>query len=150
MAEPPPADVPDQVEERAPEGLPRASVAPRGAGWREQLLGAEAALLAVGAWLVASPFAFDYRPGDAAWVPVAGGVLVGALAIIRVTGAWRARSLSAASIAVGCALAASAPLVEAPIGGAWNQGLMGGIVVVLALIGLAGTARGRELHGPDR
>jgi hypothetical protein len=43
---------------------------------------------------------------------------------------------------------ASAPFVTAPIAGQWNQGLMGGAAIVLALVGLAGTQRGRELH-PD-
>lgn len=149
MSEPPPADVNMPAEERAATGAPRASVAPRAAGWREQLLGAESVLVLAGAWLVVSPLVFGYGEGEAAWIPIAGGALVVLLAILRLTGAWRSRALSALHVATGALLAASAPLLEAPIGGALNQGLMGGIVMVLALIGLAGTQRGRELHGDD-
>lgn len=99
-------------------------------------------------WLIASPLVFDYGEGDASWNPVACGVAVGLLAILRLTGAWRSRALSFLNVAVGTWLAASAFVLEAPIGGRWNQGLLGGIVIVLALIGLWGTQRGRELH-PD-
>jgi peptidoglycan/LPS O-acetylase OafA/YrhL len=148
VTQPPPEDVPVPADEPAPEGASRASVAPRGAGWRDQVVGAELTLLAVGAWLIASPLVLGYDAADDAWVPLAGGALIGAVAVLRATGAWRARALSALCIAVGAALVVSAPFVAAPIAGQWNQGLMGGAAIVLALVGLAGTQRGRELH-PD-
>ena len=133
------------VDEPAPEGAPLASSARRG-DWRGELLGAEAVLVLVGAWLVASPLVFDYNAGDAAWIPIAGGAMVALLAILRLTGAWKVRSLSILNVLIGIGLVLSAVLAEAPIGGRWNQGLMGGIVMVVALVGLAGTQRGRELH----
>ena len=148
MAEPPPRDVAVPASEPAPDGAPRPTVAPRARGWRDQLVAAELTLLAVAAWLIASPLALGYDSDDDAWVPLAGGGALGVLAILRVTGAWRTRALSALSVVVGLALVIAAPLIEAPIGGSLNQGLMGGIAMVLALIGLAGTQRGRELH-PD-
>ena len=149
MAEPPPKDVAVPVEEPAPEGAPRASVAPRAKGWRDQLVGAELTLILVAVWLVASPLVLGYSSSDDSWVPLAGGAAVGALAILRVTGAWRTRALSVVNIAVGVALVASAPFVDAPVAGPLSQGLMGLTVVVLALVGLAGTQRGRELHGEE-
>ena len=146
--QPPPGDVALPAEEPVPAGAPRASVAPRGA-WRQEVLGAEATIILLSAWLIVSPLVIDYGEGQDAWVPVAGGAVAAALAIFRITGAWRSRLLGVCSTIVGVALLASAPLVEAPVAGRWNQGLIGGILIVLALIGLAGAERGRELHPED-
>lgn len=149
MAEPPPADVALPAEEPATAGAPRASVAPRGAGWRDQVLGADAVVALAGLWLIASPLVFDYRPEHVALNPMLAGIVVALLAIMRMTGAWRSRALALLNVAVGLWLTASAFLFEAPIGGQWNQALMGGIVVLVALVGMAGAQRGRELH-PER
>jgi hypothetical protein len=145
--EPPPGDVALPAEEPVPEGAPPASVAARG-GWRQELLGAEFTILLVSAWLIVSPLVIDYGEGQDAWVPVAGGAIAAALAIFRITGGWLNRPLGVLTVFVGVALLVSSPWVEAPVAGQWNQGLVGAIVIVLALIGLAGTQRGRELH-PD-
>jgi hypothetical protein len=146
--EPPPGDVALPAAEPAPEGAARASVAPRGR-WREEVLGAEASILLVSVWLILSPLVIDYGEGQDAWIPMVGGAIAGVLVILRITVAWRSRLLGVITFLVGVALLASAPWVEAPIAGQWNQGLGGAIVLVLALIGLAGTQRGRELHPED-
>lgn len=144
-----PADVPAPADEDATASVPQASATPGRAGWRSQILGAETALAVVGLWLIASGVVLDYPADSDAWNPLVTGALVALLAILRLTGAWVVRSLSLLSIALGAWLCASAFLLEAPVAGQWNQGLMGGIVVLLSLVALEGTQRGRELH-PDQ
>ncbi len=76
------------------------------------------------------------------------GVLVTVFSIARVIGPWQTRALSVVLFVVGGWLAVSSFMFDAPIEGQWNQGLFGGIVALLSLIGLAGAQRGRELnHG---
>lgn len=140
----PPAGAP--TDEPAPDGAARPSVAGRTTGWREELVGSAGATAVVGVWLVLSPEALGYGPGDATWNPVACGVLVVVFSLARLFGPWRMRALGVVLFAVGAWLAASSFLFDAPIGGQWNQALMGGIVAVVSLIGLAASQRGQELN----
>jgi len=136
------------ADELAPDGAASPSVTTRTTGWRDELLGTAFATTVVGVWLVFSPEALGYGPGDASWNPVVGGVLVTVFSIARVIGPWQTRALSVVLFVVGGWLAVSSFMFDAPIEGQWNQGLFGGIVALLSLIGLAGAQRGRELnHG---
>lgn len=134
------------ADESAPDGAARPSVAPRATGWREEALGTAAVTLIVGIWLIVSPGALGYGQGDATWNPVAGGVLAVVLSLGRILGSWRDRVPAILLFALGAWLAISAFLLEAPIGGQWNQALMGGIVALISIVGLAGAQRGTELN----
>ena len=142
----PAADVP--ADEPAPEGAARPSVAPRSMGWRDETLGTALVTAVVGLWLIFSPEALGYGPGDASWNPVVCGVLIVVFSVARVIGGWSSRPLSLIIFAIGVWLAVSAFLFDAPPGGQLNQAGFGGIVAVLSLIGLAGAQRGRELNPP--
>jgi len=140
----PPADAPP--EEPAPEGVTRPSVAPRSTGWREEAIGTALATAAVGIWLIVSPEALGYGPEDAAWNPVVCGVLVVVFSIARVIRPSISHFLALITFVIGAWLAVSAFILDAPIGGQWNQAGFGSIVAVLSLVGLAGIQRGRELN----
>jgi hypothetical protein len=140
----PPVDSPP--DEPAPEGAARPSVAPRATGWREEAMGSALVTAAVGVWLIVSPAALDYAGDDAAWNPVVCGVLVVVFSLARATGRWNPVALAIITFVIGVWLALSAFLLDAPIGGQWNQAGFGSIVAVLSLVGLAGLQRGRELN----
>ena len=140
-----PADAPPRGS--APSGAQRPSVAPRAHGWRDQLVATGLSSAAIGAWLVVSPVVLGYQDGDTVWNPVVSGVVVVVLSAGRVVGPWRTRAIGLILFAVGAWLALSAFLFEAPPAGQWNQASFGAAVALLALVGLAGAQRGRELAG---
>lgn len=142
----PPAGAP--ADEPAPDGAARPSVAPRVMGWRDETLGTALITFVVGIWLIFSPEALGYGPGDATLNPVICGVLVAVLSIGRVIGSWRSLALGVILFAIGAWLTISAFIFEAPPGGQLNQAGFGGIIALISLIGLAGSQRGRELN-PD-
>ena len=141
----PPADAPP--DEPAPDGAALPSVAPRSRGWRDETVGTALVTAAVGIWLIVSPEVLEYGEEDATWNPIVSGVLVVAFSISRLVGSWRSRALGVILFVLGVWLALSAFLLDAPIGGQWNQASFGSIVAVLSLVGLAGSQRGRELSG---
>ena len=140
----PPTDTPS--EEPAPDGAARPTVAPRGTGWRDQFVGSALVCAVFGIWLIISPAALDYGPGDATWNPVVCGVLIVVFSIARLVGPWRSRALGLILFVIGAWLAASAFILDAPPAGQLNQAGFGGIVALLSLIGIAGAQRGRELN----
>lgn len=140
----PPAGAP--ADESAPDGAARPSVAPRAMGWRDETLGTALITFVVGIWLMVSPEALGYGPGDATLNPVICGVLVAVLSIGRVIGSWRSLALGVILFLIGAWLAVSAFIFQAPPGGQLNQAGFGGITALLSLIGLAGAQRGRELN----
>ena len=117
-------------------------------GWRDETLGTALVTAAVGVWLIFSPEALGYGPGDASWNPVVCGVLILVFSVTRVIGGWSSRPLSVIIFVIGVWLAVSAFVFDAPPGGQLNQAGFGGIVALLSLIGLAGAQRGRELNPP--
>ncbi len=143
----PPADAP--ADEPAPDGGARPSVAPRAMGWRDETIGTAFVTFVIGIWLMFSPEALGYGPGDATVNPVICGLLIAVFSIARAIGPWRAQALSLIIFLLGAWLAVSAFIFDAPPGGQWNQGGFGAIVALLSLIGLAGAQRGRELNPRD-
>ena len=77
----PPADAP--ADEPAPDGAARPSVAPKVMGWRDETLGTAFVTFAVGVWLIFSPEALGYGPGDVTLNPVICGVLVAVFSVAR-------------------------------------------------------------------
>ncbi len=142
----PPIEEP--ADEPAPDGAARPSVAPRTSGWRDEALGTALVTAAVGVWLIFSPEALGYGPGDASWNPVVCGVLIVVFSVARVTGRWSSRALPMITFFIGAWLFVSAIILEAPPGGQLNQAGFGAIVALLSLVGLAGAQRGQELN-PD-
>jgi len=138
------ADIP--ADESAPDGAARPSVAPRSTGWRDETVGTALVTTIVGVWLIFSPEALGYGPGDATWNPVVGGVLVVFFSIVRLLGSWRTLALGLVLFIIGAWLAVSSFILDAPIGGQVNQGGFGAIIALLSLVGLAGSQRGRELN----
>jgi hypothetical protein len=145
-----PADAAAPAVEPAIEPAPGtevgATVAPRERGWREQSFGTAVVMAIASVWLIVSPEALGYGPGDASWNPVVCGVLVLVFSIARALGSWRTLALGVVTFVIGAWLVVSAFLLDAPIQGQWNQASFGGIIAVLSLVGMAGAQRGRELY----
>ena len=139
-----PIDAP--ADEPAPYGAARPSVAPRTLGWRDEAVGTALVTAVVGVWLIFSPEALGYGPGDASWNPVVCGVLIVVFSIGRLVVSWRSRALGLILFVIGAWLVVSAFLLDAPPAGQLNQAGFGGIVALLSLIGIAGAQRGRELN----
>ena len=103
----------------------------------------QAALLSLGAWLVASPSALGYRSAVLAWSDVVGGLLVIALAALALAGrGWAPWANSAVGLWV-----MFAPLVFwAPDAAAYaNETLTGALVVTFALL----VPMRMKMEGPD-
>lgn len=103
----------------------------------------QAALLSLGAWLVASPSALGYRSVVLAWSDVVGGLLVIALAALALAGrGWAPWANSIVGLWVMLA-----PLVLwAPDAAAYaNETLAGALVVTFALL----VPMRMEMEGPD-
>lgn len=136
----------EPADESAPDGAARPSVATRSFGWRSETLATAMVTAVVSVWLIFSPEALGYGPGDATWNPVVSGVFVLVLSVGRIFTSWRSRVLGLILFVAGAWLAVSSFLFDAPVGGQLNQGSFGGVIALLSLIGLAGSQRGTELN----
>lgn len=115
--------------------------------WRDQVAGASGLNFLLGTWLIGSPFALVYGDGDAVWNPIASGVVLAAVALVRVSGAYRQSWLSGVNVLVGAWLFASAFwLTDAPAA-AWNSMICGAGAMALALWSFSASETGRALDG---
>lgn len=140
----PPLDEPS--DEPAALGVTRPSVAERAHNWRDELVGTALLTAAIGVWIMLSPEALGYGPGDATANTVVGGALVLVFSIARLITSYRGLAIGVILFALGAWLFVSALLYDAPVGGQYNQASFGAGVALLSIVGLAGAQRGRELN----
>lgn len=103
----------------------------------------EAALiltLLVGGWLIASPLLIDYDKPELA---VIWGVVVVVLALLRLVGAMKSKTLSLVTATAGALIAITAFVVDDSPGPTANLALMGLAVIIFSLVGSAAPARSR-------
>ena len=114
--------------------------APRTPGaWRAEIMSWSGLNVLAGIWLIISPFVLSYSGKDATWNPIVFGAIVGLLALGRFGGAFRATALSWLNMAIGVWLFISAWWLADTARAAWNVGVMGVVVFVLAALSAAAT-----------
>ena len=102
--------------------------------WRSTVVATTGIILLAGLWLIASPAALDY---DKPSLPLIWGAVIVVLALIRLLAPAGSRLL-AVLLALGGALTVlSGFAADDKAGETANMAVMGGAVVILALIGLA-------------
>ncbi len=90
--------------------------------------------LAVGIWLIASPFVLRYGANDSRWIPPVFGTMLVLLALL--TGDRSATRVAGTNACLGAWLALSAWWLADSAAAVLNETLCGGIVVALAVVGL--------------
>jgi hypothetical protein len=91
----------------------------------------------VGTWLVISPWVVGYADDDPWWNPIVCGIAVGIFGLVRATMPFGTRLLSWFDAGVGAWLFAAAFWLPNSATAAWNVGIFGVIVFVLALLAIA-------------
>jgi hypothetical protein len=123
---------------RAPEASDEPG-APATYDWRHEVMSWSGLNVLAGIWLIISPFVLDYGGKDAVWNPIVFGAIVGLLALARFAGAFRASVLSVINMAIGVWLFISAWWLADTSRAAWNVGIMGVVVFVLAALSATAT-----------
>jgi hypothetical protein len=102
-------------------------------GWRADVAVASGLNVLAGVWLIIAPFVLGYRSGDPYWNDIVFGAIVAVVALVRISGAYRASELSWANAIIGAWLFVSAFWLDATGRASWNDVIMGIIVFVLAI-----------------
>lgn len=99
----------------------------------------------IGLWLIIAPFALAYESSQGYWNDIIVGILIGAFALMRFMGAFRAAWLSWINVLLGIWLIiAPFALGYATARSHWNDVIVGIIVAVLAAwSAFAGSPAGR-------
>jgi hypothetical protein len=122
----------DPLRARDPRAIPSAT-------WRSEIRGASGANVLAGLWLVISPLLLGYAPDDPVAHDMAIGAAIALLAAVRIAVAiWRP-VLSWINAALGLWLLAATLWLAESATAAWNEGLVGAVVVVLAALSAAAT-----------
>ena len=101
--------------------------------WRNEVATASGLIVLAGIWLIIAPFVLGYRSGDPYWNDIVFGAIVAVIALVRISGAYRASELSWANAIIGVWLFVSAFWLDASGRASWNDVIMGIIVFVLAI-----------------
>ncbi|HEU4976198.1 MAG TPA: SPW repeat protein [Baekduia sp.] len=119
---------------------------PEGPGpdWRDDVVTASGLNVIAGVWLIIAPFVLGYSNGDPYWNDIVFGAIVAVLALVRVSGAYRASELSWINAAIGIWLIGSAFWLDSTATAGWNDVILGAIVLILAALsaGASDAARG--------
>lgn len=100
------------------------------------MIGAGVVNALMGAWLVASPFALDYS-GEAVWNAVVIGLVVMAVAVIRIRRPMTSTRLSAVTLALGVWLVLATFIVEeATTARIVNNLIIGAVIITEACVSL--------------
>jgi len=119
---------------------PEAAPPERRAGdWRSAVATASGLNVLAGIWLIIAPFVLNYQSGDPIWNDVVFGAIVAVLALIRVTGAYRASILSWANAIIGAWIFVSAFWLDSSGRAAANDIIFGVVVFVLAIASATAT-----------
>jgi hypothetical protein len=126
---------------------------PPRAGWRDQIITFSGLNLLAGIWLIIAPWVLGYSSSDPRWNDVVFGIIVGVLALVRMSGAYRAEWLSWINALIGVWLFVAAFTIDQTRVAAWNDIILGIIVFLLAVGSAEGTAalrwrRGRTTEPP--
>ena len=85
-----------------------------------------------GVWLILSPWILGYTRADAWWNPIVFGAIVAVLALVRAVGGVRIAWAAGANMLIGAWLFVSAWWLAVSAQAAWNVGIAGVVVVLLA------------------
>src|SRR3954447_11628988 len=135
---PPTVQRPDQPLDPAPPPVPPA---PR--DWRNDVIGLSGLNVLAGIWLVIAPWVLGYSNGDPYWNDIVFGAIVGILALVRASGAYRDTWLSWINALIGVWLFVSAWVVDSTGNAGANDIILGIIVFGLAIASAAATPAGR-------
>ncbi|HEV2059886.1 MAG TPA: SPW repeat protein [Solirubrobacteraceae bacterium] len=87
-----------------------------------------------GAWLIVSPYVLSYDGRDAPWNPILAGILILLLALARLTFAVWVSWISWINVALGTWLLGTSAWLAESSAARWNEAVVGGLVIVLALL----------------
>jgi hypothetical protein len=100
--------------------------------WRSEVLGLSGLNVLAGIWLIIAPWVLGYSGRDPRWNDVVFGIIIGVLALIRVSGAYRAEVLSWINLLIGVWLFVAAFTIDHTARAGWNDIILGIIVFLLA------------------
>jgi SPW repeat-containing protein len=100
--------------------------------WREEAMSASALNALAGAWLILSPWILGYTTADAWWNPIVFGAIVAVLALVRAVGGVRIAWAAGVNMLIGAWLFVSAWWLAVSSQAAWNVGIVGVVIVLLA------------------
>jgi hypothetical protein len=96
--------------------------------------------LIAGIWLIIAPFVLGYANGDPYWNDIVFGAIVAVIALVRLSGAYRADWLSWLNALIGIWIFVSAFWLDQTMTAGWNDIILGAIVFVLGMIGATARA----------
>lgn len=126
----------DPIGGRPAAGPPEPGVPPEppGGGWREEVGLASGLNLLAGLWLIVAPFVLNYSSADPVWNDVVFGGAIALIALLRIGGLYRESWLSWLNVAFGAWIFISAFWLDDSSTAAWNDIILGAIVVVLGML----------------
>ncbi|MDP8942922.1 MAG: SPW repeat protein [Actinomycetota bacterium] len=116
---------------------------------REEAMTASFLNFLTGLWLVVAPFVLAYGENDPVWNDVVFGASVAVLAVVRMVAGPRAAFLSAVNLLIGGWLFASAFWLYDSATAAWNDGITGVIIMLLAVASLVAGLERRRMDGRE-
>jgi hypothetical protein len=106
---------------------------PPDGGWREEVRSAATLNLVAGIWLIIAPWVLGYAANDPKWNDVIFGIIVGAIGLTRVLGAYRESWLSWLNALIGIWIFISAFTIVSSGTASANNIILGAIVFILAI-----------------
>jgi hypothetical protein len=120
-------------------------------GWRGDVAVASGLNVLAGIWLIIAPFVLGYGNGDPYWNDIVFGAIVAVLALVRISGAYRASELGWINALIGVWLFVSAFWLDNTGRAGGNDIILGIIVFLLAIASASATedaAMVEERGGP--
>jgi hypothetical protein len=108
-------------------------------GWRGDVAVASGLNVLAGIWLIIAPFVLGYGNGDPYWNDIVFGAVVAVLALVRISGAYRASELSWINALIGVWLFVSAFWLDNTGRAGGNDIILGIIVFLLAIASASAT-----------
>lgn len=107
--------------------------------WRGDVAVASGLNVLAGIWLIIAPFALGYGSGDPYWNDIVFGAIIAVLALVRISGAYRASELSWINALIGVWLFVSAFWLDSTGRAGGNDIILGIIVFLLAIASASAT-----------
>jgi hypothetical protein len=107
--------------------------------WRGDVAAASGLNVLAGIWLIIAPFVLGYGSGDPYWNDIVFGAIVAVLALVRISGAYRASELSWINALIGVWLFVSAFWLDSTGRAGGNDIILGIIVFLLAIASASAT-----------
>lgn len=116
--------------------------APRPArDWRGDIIGLSGLNVLAGIWLIIAPWVLGYSSRDPRWNDVVFGAIVGIVALIRISGAYREEWLSWLNALIAVWIFIAAFTIDHTATASWNDIILGVLVFILALASADATAQ---------